>query len=71
MNIAEKFGSRLKSIRRAKILTQQDLGIKSGMDSSHISHFEQGTRSPSLENILKLCKGLKCKPGRLLDHLVE
>ena len=71
MNVAEKFGSRLKSIRQAKQLTQKELGIKSGLDGCHISHFERGIRSPSLENIIKICKGLKCKPGRILDHLVE
>lgn len=60
------FGNRLKEARMSLQITQSELGKLSGLQASAISHFELGTRSPSLKNIVKLCKALNCSPNDLI-----
>jgi len=62
----KKFPSHLKSLRRDMGLTQEQLKEKSGLRSTWISHFENGTRLPSLGNFVKLCNGLDVEPHNLL-----
>lgn len=63
----EPFGKKLKKVRETLGLTQTDLAIRTGLQPANISHFETGEREPGLNNIVKLCKGLGCKPNVLID----
>ena len=40
---------RLRQLRRAREMTQADLGARVGLDTSTISQIESGTRDPSLK----------------------
>lgn len=53
-------------LRAEKQLSQTKLAKLSGLQPSTISHFERGTREPSLKNLVKLCKALGCSS----DHLI-
>ena len=70
MNTAEKFGQNLKKIREAFLLTQEEFGRKCDMSGAHISHFETGSREPSLANVIKICKGAGCDVTALLYGIV-
>ena len=61
-----KFAKKLKQVREMRKLTQSELAQKTGLQPSHISHFEQGRREPSLSNFVKLCTALRVGPGAML-----
>ena len=49
------FGNRLKALRLAKNLTQQQLAYKIGLVKGSISAYEQSAKYPSIEILIKLC----------------
>lgn len=60
------FPHRLKQVREIRRWTQADLAKKTGLKPAAIGHFEQGTRSPSLKNLCRLCNVLQVQAGDLL-----
>lgn len=60
------FGARLKEIRLQKGLTQCELEKLAGLPSMVLSHYENGTRKPGLDNIRMICNGLNCSASELL-----
>jgi len=52
------FGKRLKSIRKAKGLSQLDLEIESGINRTEISRMENGQRNIEFYTIVKLANAL-------------
>ncbi|MFX1487296.1 MAG: helix-turn-helix domain-containing protein [Promethearchaeota archaeon] len=53
------FGRRLKLLRRANNLTQEQLGRKSNIDYKHIGAIERGVKTPSFDAIERIAKALK------------
>ncbi|PRQ02746.1 helix-turn-helix protein [Enhygromyxa salina] len=51
----------LKGLRRARGLTQEDLAERSGLSADTIRRMEQGSFSPSMDTIGKLCHGLAAR----------
>lgn len=51
---AIRFGEKLKKYRLKKHLSQMELAEKIDLQTSSISHLENGTHSPSLETLLRL-----------------
>jgi ribosome-binding protein aMBF1 (putative translation factor) len=47
--------TRIKQIRRAKNLTQEQLAEKMGVKQSYIAGLETGKRHPTLETLNKFC----------------
>jgi ribosome-binding protein aMBF1 (putative translation factor) len=58
-NIKVTFGDRIRKLRQAKGISQEDLADKAGLDRTYISSIERGKRNISLENIERLAKALK------------
>ena len=54
----EVFPERLKKARELRSLTQADLARRAEFDPSAVSHFEAGSRKPSLDNLRKLADAL-------------
>lgn len=52
------FGRHVRSLRRARGLTQDMLAARSGLSADTIRRLEHGTFSPSLDTLRKLCCGL-------------
>lgn len=52
-----QLGSHIRSLRRARRLTQEQLADRSGLSSDTIRRLEHGTFSPSLVTLDKLCAG--------------
>jgi len=61
-NLKKSFGERLKSLRKTRKLTQEELGRSVGVDYKHIGAIERGIRSPSFDVIERIAKALK------IDH---
>ena len=67
------FAKRLKEVRLAKGLTQEDLSEKLGMEASNYSNFETGKTLPSMQTLVKIIECLQISPNELLEynHLVD
>ncbi len=57
-NIRVLLGKRLRHLRKARGLTQEQLGEKSGVDYKYLGGIERGERNPSTENLAKIAGGL-------------
>ena len=58
-NIKATFGLRVRKLREADGISQEDLAEKAGLDRSYVSSVERGERNISLENIERLAKPRK------------
>ena len=62
-----KFGRHVRSLRRARGLTQEVLAERSGLSADTIRRLEHGSFSPSLETLRKLCVGLDLQLSTLFE----
>lgn len=67
MDALKLFGSRLRSLREARGLTQQKLGELAETSYKYLGSIERGEENPSLKVMIKLAKAL----GVELRDLVE
>ena len=65
------FGKTLKSRRCSSNLSQEQLGLKSGLSRPYISELEMGKKDPSLFSIFKLANALELKPSVLIDEVEQ
>ncbi len=65
------FNINLKTIRLQKRLTQEELSLRSGVSQSYISYLERDNisrdKSPRLETIERIARGLEICPLKLLS----
>lgn len=57
-NLRKLFGERLKNLRLAKGMTQEELAEKAGVHSTYIGIIERGKQSASLDIIERIAKAL-------------
>ena len=53
-----KIGNRIRELRKAQELTQEELGEKANLHNTYIGAIERGERNLSLDSIEKIAKGL-------------
>jgi ribosome-binding protein aMBF1 (putative translation factor) len=70
-DLARRFGERVRELRTAAGLSEDELGARSGTVSSAISKIERGRGEPRLWQIVQVCRGLDATPDLLLSHLVR
>ena len=58
MSIKELIGSRIKSLRRGKGLTQEALAERIGISSKYLSSIERGKENPTLDTLIQLASAL-------------
>ena len=63
------FGKILKLRRNSVNLSQDRLGLESGLSRSYISDLENGKKDPSLFTIFKLANALDLKPSALIGEV--
>lgn len=61
------FGKRVRTLREAKGVSQEELAENAGLDRTYISSVERGKRNISLLNIERIAKALAVKPAKLLE----
>ena len=66
MDSTATLGNRVRELREARGLRQEDLEERSGVDSQTISNIEVGRQMPRTQTLMKLAKGLGVRPGDLL-----
>jgi transcriptional regulator with XRE-family HTH domain len=57
-DIVEKFGKRLREIRKEMGRTQEEISQEIGVDRTYVGKIERGERSPSLEKVERLSECL-------------
>ena len=62
-----KLADRVRQLRRAKGLTQEELGWSGGIDPKHVAAVERGATNPTLSTLLGIAKAL----GVTLSELLE
>ncbi|MBR3523444.1 MAG: helix-turn-helix domain-containing protein [Bacilli bacterium] len=62
------FGDNLKSIRKAKKISQEELAEKLGVSRQSISKWETGENYPSMNNIICLCDIFHCKMNDIVHE---
>lgn len=67
MKIPQKFGFRVRELRSAKGMTQEDLASLSGLSRQYIGDVERGIRNISLINIEKIAMALEITLSELFN----
>lgn len=62
------FGRALRRLRLAAPLTQEQLGLESGVQRNFISLIETGQNQPTISTIFRLAEALKVKPSKLVSE---
>lgn len=57
-NINEKLGKRIRAIRKARNMSQEELAYQSKTDYSYLNEIEAGKRNPSVKRISEIAKAL-------------
>jgi len=65
-DILHQFGVRLRALRKAAKLSQENLALHSGLDRSYVGQVERGERNIALKNIARLAEALNMAPYELL-----
>lgn len=66
LTIEEAFGLTLQELRKARKISQEELGFESGYHRTYISQLERGRKSPSLRTIFQLATALKASPSDIV-----
>ncbi|HLT37925.1 MAG TPA: helix-turn-helix transcriptional regulator [Enhygromyxa sp.] len=67
LSTGRNFGRHVRSLRRARGMTQEVLAERSGLSADTIRRLEHGSFSPSLETLRKLCMGLDLMLSTLFE----
>jgi len=59
------FGARVRELRLAAGLSQEELAHRAELDRSYVGQVERGERNISLDNIYRLATTLEIQPGTL------
>jgi transcriptional regulator with XRE-family HTH domain len=62
------FGRALRRLRLTAHLTQEQLGLESGVARTFISQIELGQHQPTISTIFRLAEALKVKPSKLVSE---
>ena len=65
-SIERAFGEVIRELRKAALLSQEELAHLSGLDRSYISLIECGHKQPTLLTIFELAKALNKSPSNIL-----
>jgi len=57
-------GRRIRQIRKAQKISQQELGERASLNYKYIGGVERGERNPSVESLVKIARGLKVDVGK-------
>ena len=63
----KKFGQRLKELRKAKKISQEQLAGDTGFELSQIGRIERGETNTSISHVSAIAKALKIKPEELFQ----
>ena len=69
ISVTDKFGARLRMLRKERGLSQEKLAELSGLDRTYISGIERGIRNVALRNIEALAQALDLSISELFEDM--
>ena len=63
---AKQFGTNVREIRRARVISQDQLALRAGIDRSYMGRIERGQVNITLEKVYRLAEALDCNVRELL-----
>lgn len=66
--IKQAFGARMRELRKARGLSQEELAFRCSLDRSYLGAIERGEKNVSLINIHRIAGALGVKAGELLGN---
>lgn len=69
VDILERFGQRVRELRRTEGLSQEAFAAKCGLDRTYMGGIERGERNLALRNIDLIAKTLKLSLSDLMQGL--
>ena len=69
VDILERFGQRVRELRRTEGLSQEAFAAKCGLDRTYMGGIERGERNLALRNINLIAKTLKMSLSDLMQGL--
>jgi transcriptional regulator with XRE-family HTH domain len=63
----KKFGQKLREIRKARNMSQEQLALDTGFELSQIGRIERGELNTSISHVAAIAKALKVKPEELFQ----
>ena len=67
MNIREIFAKNLRTARRQKGLSQEELAHRADLDRTYISSLERNVYNPTIDVVARLADALEIEPASLLQ----
>lgn len=61
------FGARVRSLREARGLSQEQLAELAGMHRTYVSSLERGQRNVGLDNVIAIASALEVSPADLFQ----
>ena len=68
-DVRERFGQRIRDLRHAGRLSQEELAHRAGIHPTYVGGIERGERNPALINIARLAKALGVTLAELFEDL--
>lgn len=69
ISVTEKFGQRVRELRKARGLSQEDFADLCGLDRTYISGIERGLRNVALRNIEAIAQALGVPLSDLFEDI--
>lgn len=66
---AARIGGLIAEHRLKAQMTQDEVAVKSGIDSSNIRAYENGRGMPSIQSLVRIAEAMGIDPGALLEGL--
>ena len=64
--ISKALGLAIRDARARRELSQEELGLRTGVHRTYISELERGLKSPTVQTVSRLSHALGLKPSALL-----
>jgi transcriptional regulator with XRE-family HTH domain len=66
--IEKRFGERVRELRQAKGLSQEELAFRAKIHRTYLGGIERGERNPGLKNIAAIAKALEVSMSKLFSY---
>ena len=66
---AAHIGALIAEKRKHQGMTQDQVAVLSGIDSSNVRAYESGRSTPNIQSLIRIAKALGVTPGELLEGL--
>jgi len=65
MDLKQQIGAAIRAKRTELGMSQEDLGLRIGLDQGYVSRIEQGKRNLTLDTLEEICKVMGVKAAEL------